>query len=56
MPGIPIHARTDAGDLNPPEWWVKGSGQGAEASLFGRNADGSTGDMLEGCVENPGAG
>lgn len=31
------------------EWWTKGSGAGSEGTLFGHNADGSTGDVMENC-------
>ena len=31
------------------EWWAKGSGAESEGTLFGHNADGSTGDVMETC-------
>lgn len=35
------------------EWWADGSGEGTLGSLYARNANGTTGDVVEGCVENP---
>lgn len=33
------------------EWWTKGSGPGAAASLFRHEADGSSGALLDRCAE-----
>lgn len=33
------------------EWWTKGSGKGAQGSLF-KQKNGSTGEMLESCTAN----
>jgi membrane-bound inhibitor of C-type lysozyme len=35
------------------EWWVNGRGQGATANLYTQTPEGTAGDLLEGCVENP---
>lgn len=32
------------------EWWTKGSGSGAEATLFQHAADGTTGDRIDLCT------
>ena len=33
------------------EWWTKGSGRGAEASLFAHREDGTSAETLEFCTE-----
>jgi hypothetical protein len=35
------------------EWWTNGRGQGATANLYSQTPEGTAGDVLEGCVENP---
>lgn len=35
------------------EWWVNGRGQGANGNLYTQAADGTTGEFIEGCIENP---
>ena len=40
-------ARYVGGEL---EWWTKGSGAGSEGTLFGHEADGTTGERLEYCT------
>jgi membrane-bound inhibitor of C-type lysozyme len=35
------------------EWWTNGRGQGATANLYAQTPEGTAGDVLEGCVENP---
>lgn len=35
------------------EWWVNGRGQGGNGNLYTQNADGTAGEFIEGCVENP---
>lgn len=34
---------------NGYEWWTRGSGRGAQATLFKHAADGSTGDVVTSC-------
>lgn len=34
------------------EWWTKGSGAGAAGTLFRHQADGTTGEIVETCVES----
>ncbi|MGH8518845.1 MAG: hypothetical protein ACREUE_15445 [Panacagrimonas sp.] len=38
---------------NSYEWWINGRGQGATANLYTQTPEGTAGDLLEGCVENP---
>lgn len=38
---------------NGMEWWVNGRGQGGNGNLYTQNADGTAGEFIEGCVENP---
>lgn len=33
------------------EWWTKGSGPGSEGTLFRHENDGTTGDIIERCVQ-----
>lgn len=33
------------------EWWTKGSGAGAAGTLFRHLADGTSGEIIESCVE-----
>ena len=35
------------------EWWVNGRGQGANGNLYTQAPDGTAGDFIEGCIENP---
>ena len=35
------------------EWWINGRGQGSNGNLFAQGEDGTAGDLIEGCVENP---
>lgn len=35
------------------EWWVNGRGQGANGNLYTQAPDGTTGEFIEGCIENP---
>ncbi len=35
------------------EWWVNGRGQGANGNLYIQAPDGTAGDFIEGCIENP---
>ena len=42
-------ARYVGGEL---EWWTKGSGAGSEGTLFRHLADGTTGQVIESCIES----
>ena len=35
------------------EWWVNGRGQGGNGNLYSQGPDGTAGDLVQGCVENP---
>ena len=35
------------------EWWVNGRGQGANGNLYTQAPDGTAGEFIEGCIENP---
>lgn len=36
---------------NGLEWWTKGAGSGSSATLFRHEKDGTTGDMVESCIQ-----
>ena len=42
-------ARYVGGEL---EWWTKGSGAGSEGTLFRHLADGTSGQVIESCIES----
>ncbi|WP_132998612.1 MliC family protein [Luteimonas arsenica] len=37
---------------NDLEWWTKGSGAGSDGTLFRHNADGTSGDLIEQCIQS----